>query len=92
VKITPTLKVPDPKTDDASTAIYNYLVRYIMAAIFYALDGPDHWSNKLGFLTKISVCTWQGQVVSRSTLLKGGIGNDCFGYVRTSDAAINQSK
>jgi Leucine-rich repeat (LRR) protein len=67
------LKVPDPTADDASTAIYNYLVRYIMAVIFYALGGPDHWSNKLGFLTKFSVCTWQGHVVSGSTLLEGGI-------------------
>jgi Leucine-rich repeat (LRR) protein len=65
------LKVPDANAD-ASTK-YSYLTRYVMAVNYYALDGPNQWTNKLGFLTPRSVCTWQGQVQYSEGITEGGV-------------------
>jgi Leucine-rich repeat (LRR) protein len=65
------LKVPDANAD-ASTK-YSYLTRYVMAVNFYTLDGPNQWTNKLGFLTRQSVCTWQGQVQYSEGITEGGV-------------------
>jgi Leucine-rich repeat (LRR) protein len=65
------LKVPAADADES--VIYQYLVRYIMAVNFYALDAPNTWGSKLNFMARSNVCTWNGQVVSGKGLIPAGV-------------------
>jgi hypothetical protein len=43
--------------------------RYALAVLYYATDG-DGWSNNSGWLTDVSVCTWQGITCADSLVTK----------------------
>ena len=65
------LKVPHTDADEAT--VYKYLVRYVMALIFYSFDGPNHWRSHLKFMTPTSVCTWQAQIIYGDGIQTAGI-------------------
>ena len=44
----------DPVNYDAS---YGFVQRYILAVMYFALDGPK-WGNQVNFLSEKSVCDW----------------------------------
>lgn len=64
----PTLMIPGSSNGtselDSPVYKYRYLARYIMAVVYYSMNGED-WSNGLSFLSpSTDICTWLYQVVS----------------------------
>ena len=46
--------LPPPSNYDARKVIQ----RYTLAALYYATDGPNSWTQTLGFLTGVDECEW----------------------------------
>jgi hypothetical protein len=42
---------------------YLFVQRYVMAVLYYALDGPN-WTNQMNFLSETDVCEWGFQMNS----------------------------
>jgi hypothetical protein len=48
-------------TAQEMTSTHSYLTlveRYVFAVLYYALDGPTSWSERMNFLSPTHVCTW----------------------------------
>ena len=51
----PTVSIKDRNSKEG----YMYMVRYVMAVLYYAMDG-DNWTTKVNFMTDKDVCDWLG--------------------------------
>jgi hypothetical protein len=46
-------------TDETNTAGYMYMVRYVMAVVYFQMNG-ENWPVSLDFLSDKDVCDWNG--------------------------------
>lgn len=58
-------RIEIPSVNTTTTEAYPFLARYIMAVLYYAMNGP-RWRLQFDFLSSKDVCEWRGTVLTDS--------------------------
>eukprot|EP00977_Amphora_coffeiformis_P017048 scaffold5478_cov161-Amphora_coffeaeformis.AAC.2 len=74
-------RIDIPSVNTTTAEAYPFLARYIMAVLYYAMNGPK-WRLRFDFLSSKNVCEWRGTVLTDSgDMVRLGVHCDADGSI-----------